>query len=314
MTGVSLTTDELAASAGLDGDTSASSSPLRPRRRPPVGLGRSTTTRPASSPGWPPASSARASSRATCGCTGCPPTARPASSSSWSARWSPAQPGGPPPGARAAGRAVPLGDQLRASLLRPLSAGPARSQLTAPTSSRTRRTSGPRTSAWAGQISAVAPRGRPARRRPEGQRAVPGRPGAPDRRSPSRSTSSPSRPTAESGRVRLDQGPRHRHRRPRRHPGRGRRRHRADARLPAGRTAGPGPASLEVCTLFDKPARRIVPRPCAYVGFEIGDEFVVGYGLDFRGRYRNLDLVAAGDLDDAGGRSRMPTLTSCIPS
>jgi len=57
------------------------------------------------------------------------------------------------------------------------------------------------------------------------------------------------------------------------------------------------PASLEVCTLFDKRARRIVPQPLAYVGFEIGDEFVVGYGLDFRGRYRNLDLVAAGDLD-----------------
>jgi hypoxanthine phosphoribosyltransferase len=58
-----------------------------------------------------------------------------------------------------------------------------------------------------------------------------------------------------------------------------------------------GPASLEVCTLFDKQARRIVPQPLAYVGFEIGDEFVVGYGLDFRGRYRNLDLVASGDLD-----------------
>ena len=57
------------------------------------------------------------------------------------------------------------------------------------------------------------------------------------------------------------------------------------------------PASLEVCTLFDKRARRIMPQPLAYVGFEIGDEFVVGYGLDFRGRYRNLDVVAAGDLD-----------------
>jgi len=57
------------------------------------------------------------------------------------------------------------------------------------------------------------------------------------------------------------------------------------------------PASLDVCTLFDKRARRIVPQPLTYVGFEIGDEFVVGYGLDFRGRYRNLDVVAAGDLD-----------------
>jgi hypoxanthine phosphoribosyltransferase len=57
------------------------------------------------------------------------------------------------------------------------------------------------------------------------------------------------------------------------------------------------PASLRVCTLFDKRARRIVPQPLDYVGFEIGDEFVVGYGLDFRGRYRNLGLVASGDLD-----------------
>jgi hypoxanthine phosphoribosyltransferase len=57
------------------------------------------------------------------------------------------------------------------------------------------------------------------------------------------------------------------------------------------------PRSLEVCTLFDKQARRIVPQTLAYVGFEIGDEFVVGYGLDFRGRYRNLDLVASGDVD-----------------
>jgi hypoxanthine phosphoribosyltransferase len=58
-----------------------------------------------------------------------------------------------------------------------------------------------------------------------------------------------------------------------------------------------GPSSLQVCTLFDKRARRIVPVDLAHVGFEIGDEFVVGYGLDFRGRYRNLEVVAAGDLD-----------------
>ena len=61
--------------------------------------------------------------------------------------------------------------------------------------------------------------------------------------------------------------------------------------------AARNPRSLEVCTLFDKRARRIVPQPLTYVGYEIGDEFVVGYGLDFRGRYRNLDLVASGDLD-----------------
>jgi hypoxanthine phosphoribosyltransferase len=57
------------------------------------------------------------------------------------------------------------------------------------------------------------------------------------------------------------------------------------------------PASLEVCALVDKTARRIVPVPVRFVGFSVPDDFVVGYGLDFAGRYRNLDLLAAGDLD-----------------
>lgn len=56
------------------------------------------------------------------------------------------------------------------------------------------------------------------------------------------------------------------------------------------------PRSLEVCALLDKATRRIVPTPVRFVGFTIGDDFVVGYGLDFAERYRNLDLVAAGDL------------------
>jgi hypoxanthine phosphoribosyltransferase len=56
------------------------------------------------------------------------------------------------------------------------------------------------------------------------------------------------------------------------------------------------PASLEVCTLLDKTARRILPTPLAFVGFEVPDVFVLGYGLDFAGRYRNLDMVVAGDL------------------
>ena len=58
-----------------------------------------------------------------------------------------------------------------------------------------------------------------------------------------------------------------------------------------------GPASLEVCTLFDKRARRIVPQPLAYVGFEIGDEFVLGYGLDFRGATATSTWWRPGDLD-----------------
>ncbi len=57
------------------------------------------------------------------------------------------------------------------------------------------------------------------------------------------------------------------------------------------------PSSLEVCTLLDKGCRRIVPTPLQYVGFEIGDEFVLGYGLDYAERYRNLDMIVAGDLD-----------------
>jgi hypoxanthine phosphoribosyltransferase len=56
------------------------------------------------------------------------------------------------------------------------------------------------------------------------------------------------------------------------------------------------PASLEVCTLLDKSARRILPTPLAFVGFEVPDVFVLGYGLDFAGRYRNLDVIVAGDL------------------
>lgn len=53
------------------------------------------------------------------------------------------------------------------------------------------------------------------------------------------------------------------------------------------------PASLEVCALFDKPARRIAEVPLAFRGFELPDRFVVGYGLDLGGRYRNLPYVAS---------------------
>lgn len=57
------------------------------------------------------------------------------------------------------------------------------------------------------------------------------------------------------------------------------------------------PASLEACTLLDRTSRRIIPTPVSYRGFEIGDEFVLGYGLDFSQRYRNLDRVVLGDVD-----------------
>jgi len=52
------------------------------------------------------------------------------------------------------------------------------------------------------------------------------------------------------------------------------------------------PKSLKICTLLDKPARRIVEVKIDYKGFEIPDYFVVGYGLDYNQRYRNLPFIA----------------------
>ncbi len=51
------------------------------------------------------------------------------------------------------------------------------------------------------------------------------------------------------------------------------------------------PASLRVCTLLNKPSRRLIEVPLDYVGFDIPDEFVLGYGLDFDEKYRNLPYV-----------------------
>jgi hypoxanthine phosphoribosyltransferase len=53
------------------------------------------------------------------------------------------------------------------------------------------------------------------------------------------------------------------------------------------------PGSLEVCALLTKPARRRVELPIRYVGFEIPNRYVIGYGLDYAQRYRNLSFVAA---------------------
>lgn len=52
-----------------------------------------------------------------------------------------------------------------------------------------------------------------------------------------------------------------------------------------------GPCSLKICTLLDKPSRRIQPVDVHYIGFEIPDAFVVGYGLDYGERYRQLPDV-----------------------
>ena len=53
------------------------------------------------------------------------------------------------------------------------------------------------------------------------------------------------------------------------------------------------PASLKICTMFDKPSRRQAPISADYTGFECPDEFLVGYGLDYAERYRNLPFVAS---------------------
>ena len=69
-------------------------------------------------------------------------------------------------------------------------------------------------------------------------------------------------------------------------------------------------ASLAVCTLLDKRVRRIVDLPLEYVGFEVQDEFVVGYGLDYGEEYRNLPFVGVPELerpapgDEAGGQPK----------
>ncbi len=52
------------------------------------------------------------------------------------------------------------------------------------------------------------------------------------------------------------------------------------------------PSRVEMCSLLDKPARRIAQVDIAYRGFEMPDRFLVGYGLDLDGRYRNLPFVA----------------------
>lgn len=58
-----------------------------------------------------------------------------------------------------------------------------------------------------------------------------------------------------------------------------------------------GPASLKICTLLDKPSRRVADVDVDYVGFQIEDKFVVGYGLDYDQRYRNLPYIGVVEFD-----------------
>jgi hypoxanthine phosphoribosyltransferase len=61
---------------------------------------------------------------------------------------------------------------------------------------------------------------------------------------------------------------------------------------------GRNPASVEICALLVKPERAEVEVDCRYVGFEIPNRFVVGYGLDYAERFRNLDFIACLDEND----------------
>jgi hypoxanthine phosphoribosyltransferase len=60
-------------------------------------------------------------------------------------------------------------------------------------------------------------------------------------------------------------------------------------------------ASVKVCTLLDKPSRRRVDVPVDYYGFKVEDQFVVGYGMDYQGKYRNLPYIGVLKPEIYGG-------------
>lgn len=59
-----------------------------------------------------------------------------------------------------------------------------------------------------------------------------------------------------------------------------------------------GPKSLTLCTLLDKPDRRVIEVDVEYIGFQIPDEFVVGYGLDYDQKYRNLPYIGIVEIEE----------------
>lgn len=63
-----------------------------------------------------------------------------------------------------------------------------------------------------------------------------------------------------------------------------------------------GPRRLDACALIDRPGRRIVPQALRYRGVELGDEFVLGYGLHARDLYRNLPFIVTADRDEVLAR------------
>lgn len=58
------------------------------------------------------------------------------------------------------------------------------------------------------------------------------------------------------------------------------------------------PSSIKTCTLHDKSSRRIIPFEAEYVGFEIEDKFIVGFGLDYNQDYRNLPYIGYIEKND----------------
>ena len=70
-----------------------------------------------------------------------------------------------------------------------------------------------------------------------------------------------------------------------------------------------GCKSIKLCTLFDKPSRREAPVYADYIGYEVANEFIVGYGLDFNERYRNLPYVG---VFEAGSLSTLMDRTACF--
>ena len=65
------------------------------------------------------------------------------------------------------------------------------------------------------------------------------------------------------------------------------------------------PSSIAVCTLLDRRDLRLVEIPIRYAGFQASEEFLIGYGLDYRDRYRNLPYIASMDLDAARRREEL---------
>lgn len=59
------------------------------------------------------------------------------------------------------------------------------------------------------------------------------------------------------------------------------------------------PASVRICSLLDRPALRLAEIPLSYVGFDVSEDFLVGYGLDYQERFRNLPFIATLDFDDS---------------